>query len=77
VEEKPAKFRVALIWARLLESKDSAPRTQGMAARLCLSVTGTTVLGDGLGKVKEVLTVEHGRDNHFWLPPVQTRTGAD
>lgn len=57
VEEKPAKFRVALIWARLLESKDSAPRTQGMAARLCLSVTGITVLGDGLGKVKEVLTV--------------------
>jgi hypothetical protein len=57
VEEKPAKFRVALIWARLLESKDSAPRTQGMAARLCLSVTGITVLGDGLGKVKEVPTV--------------------
>jgi hypothetical protein len=22
------------------------------------------------------LTVDHGRDNHYWLPPVQTRTGA-
>jgi hypothetical protein len=21
-------------------------------------------------------TVDHGRDNHYWLPPVQTRTGA-
>jgi hypothetical protein len=23
-----------------------------------------------------VMIGEHGRDNHFWLPPVQTRTGA-
>jgi hypothetical protein len=33
---KPAKFRVALIWARLLERKDSAPRTQATPVRLSL-----------------------------------------
>ena len=22
------------------------------------------------------IAIDHGRDNHFWLPPVQTRTSA-
>ena len=25
---------------------------------------------------KTSITGDHGRDNHHWLPPVQTRTGA-
>src|ERR1035441_6645089 len=43
-------------------------------------VPGTTVRKSAYELGKTVLlrsTVDHGRDNHYWLPPVQTRTGAD
>jgi hypothetical protein len=26
--------------------------------------------------VRALVTVDHGRDNHHWLPPVQTQTSA-
>jgi hypothetical protein len=52
---------------------------QGVLGRQFNSHESNCSAGNVNSKQQRVSQIvdEHGRDNHFWLPPVQTRTSAD